>query len=138
MDWAIYLLQLANPFVGSTGAIPLALGVFDLPAPAVFALVVPVNLVQVGVMHFIWQGAVRRPRVRAFLERRRSPRIAALLDERGAFVAALAATFLLGTVPTYISLRWLGVPLARVWAGVALGCAGFGALVTGICTLAGL
>ena len=44
----------------------------------------------------------------------------------------------LGPIPTYVTLRYLGVPLARMWHGVGLACAAFGALVTGICTVAGL
>ncbi len=54
-------------------------------------------------------------------------------------VAAVAATFLVGSIPTYVSLRYLGVPFGgRLWGGVALGCASFGAIVTGICAIAGM
>ena len=138
MDWAIYLSQLANPFVGAMGAIPLALGVLNLPAPAVWALVAPVHLAQVLVVHAGWQWIAQRPRVHAWFERRRSERVSAWLDHHGAFVAAIIATLVLGPIPTYVTLRYLGVPLARMWYGVGLACAFFGAVVTGICTAAGL
>src|SRR2546423_7239214 len=99
MNWAIYLSQLANPLVGIAGAVPLAIGVLKLPVPGVAAMIVPVNLLQIALMHFVWKSLLARPRIRAWVERRRSPRVEALLDRRGAFVAAVAATFVLGSIP---------------------------------------
>lgn len=138
MDWFIYVSQLANPLVGMTGAIPLALGVLKLPLPIVAALIIPVNLAQLALMHWLWTKLLTQPRIAAWIEARRSQRVAGWLDARGAFLAALAATIILGTVPTYISLRFLGAPFGRVAGGVALGCAVFGSAITGLCKVAGL
>jgi hypothetical protein len=138
LDWAIYISQLLNPLVGITGAVPLGLGVLKLPLIGVAALVVPVNLVQAGLVHALWQALLRRPRVRAWLERRRNERVSGWLQSRGAFAAAVLAGFLLGCMPAYVSLRFLGAPAVPVFGGMAIGVAGFGAMVVGACRAAGL
>jgi hypothetical protein len=138
MNWAIYVSQLWNPLVGMTGAIPLALGVLKLPTAGVAALVIPANLVQVVLLHYFWQWLLRRPRIAAWIEARRSPRVAGWLDARGAFIAAVVATIAVGSLPTYISLRFLGAPFVRIAGGVAIGCAMFGGAVTVACKVAGM
>ncbi|HVY62126.1 MAG TPA: hypothetical protein VHF22_10765 [Planctomycetota bacterium] len=137
MDWALYIFGLANPFVGMTIAIPFALNIRHLPTAGVAALVIPVNLMQILLLHALWQWLLQRPRVAAWIESRRSARVARWLETSGAILAAVAATFVLGSVPTYISLRFLGAPFRRIALGVAVGCALFGGAMTGICRAVG-
>lgn len=138
MDWLIYISQLLNPLVGITGAVPIGLYVLKLPFFGVAVLVVPVNLLQAAVVHAGWQALLRRPRVRAWLESKRNPRVAGWFESRGAFAASALAAFLIGIIPAYISMRFLGAPSGRLFGGLALGVTIFGGMVTAACRLAGM
>jgi len=138
VDWAIYISQLLNPFAGISVAVPLGLGVLKLPFWGVALLAVPVNLLQAAVVHAAWQAILKRPRARAWIESKRSPRVAGWFEARGAFAASALAAFLIGMIPAYVSMRFLGAPSGRLFGGLALGTAAFGGMITAACHAVGV
>ena len=133
MNWTLYCLQAMNPLMGLVGAIPLGIVVLKLAPVGVGALAGPVSFVQIVLLHGLWEWLRRRPRLAAWLDRRRSERVEALLDRRGVFLAAIVATTLIGALPCYITLRYLGFGFGRFWTAILLAQVAFGWAVAGIC-----
>jgi hypothetical protein len=136
LHWIVYCLQAMNPFAGLTGAIPLGINILKLEPAAVGALAGPMSFLSVALTHLLWETLRARPRVAAWLDRHRSARVAALLERRGVFIAALIATTLLGALPCYVTFRYLGLGFGRFWAAILLAQVAFGWAVAGLCSVA--
>lgn len=136
LDWLVYCLQAMNPVAGLAGAIPLGINVLKLAPAGVGALGGPVSFASIALVHFGWESLRRRERVARWLERRNSQRVARMLDRRGVFAAAVIATTLLGALPCYVSLRYLGFGFSRFWLAILIAQVAFGWAVAGICAAA--
>ena len=121
-----------NPFLGLLGAIPLGIGVLKLEPLGVGALAGPASFFQIVLFHGFWEWLRRRPRIALWLDRQRSERVSRLLDRRGIFIAALIATTLIGGLPCYVTLRYLGFGFGRFWTAMLLAQVLFGWAAVGI------
>jgi hypothetical protein len=125
-----------NPIAGLVAAVPLGINVLKLAPVGVGALAGPVSFLSIAVVHTLWEAIRRRPRVEAWLERQRSQRVAAMLDRRSVFVAALVATTVCGALPCYVTFRYLGFGFGRFWLAILIAQTAFGWAVAGLCTAA--
>jgi len=133
-DLAFALLA-ANPLGGLLVAIPFA--VLKLHYPGWLAIVAgaPLAYLQVAVVDAGWSLLDGVPGWRRLLERRRSPRVARLVDSRGAFWITFFATPILGPWLVMAFMRYAQVGQRRVALPILASLACTATAIAGACAL---
>jgi hypothetical protein len=133
-DLAFALLA-ANPLGGLLVAIPFAVLKLHYPAWLAIAVGAPLAYLQVAVVDLSWSLLDGVPGWRRLLERRRSPRVARLVDSRGAFWITFFATPLLGPWLVMAFMRYAKVGQRRVALPILASLACTAAVLAGACAL---
>lgn len=130
-----YFLIAAQPFGGILVSIPLGYFSLDYPLWFLFVSSPPLAYVQVVVVDLLWTQLERWPRLRAFLDRRRSPRVERLLASRGAFWPTFTLTPLVGPWVIMAFMRYARIPQRRIALPILLSLTTVTVAVLAACTL---
>jgi hypothetical protein len=134
-DFAFATLA-ANPIGGLLIAIPFAVLKLHYPGWMAVLIGVPLAYLQVVAVDLSWTLMSRGNRWRAFLERRKSPRVERLIASKGGFWITFFLAPVIGPWLVMAFMRYAGVPQRRVALPIALALTCTAAAVSVICLVA--
>jgi hypothetical protein len=116
-----FVAMAINPIGGLLIAIPFAVFELGYRPWVALALGVPLAYVQVLAVDLLWTSIEKIPGFTPWLLRRRSPRVARLVESKGNFWATLLFSPLIGPWLVMAFMRYAAVPLRRVALPLLLG-----------------